>query len=168
MASLTNAASATADTEAGGVVLRGDDHATEAEIVGGDGLVPGQAVERTFAISNRSRDAFRVVTLRTVATTTSLLDSEPVNGLQLSFDACSVPWERRLQDSYSCPGKQAVVLPPHPVIGDFSLRGLSANTPGGGDHLRLTMLLPSSADNRFQGQKSQIRFSFTGRASSPA
>lgn len=168
MAALTNTASAPEDSEAGGVVLRGDGHAAEAEMAGGDGLVPGQVVERTFPISNRSDDEFRSVTLRTVATTTSLLDSDPVNGLQLSFDACSVPWEGGLDGSYSCPGREAVVLAPRPVIGDVALNGLSATSPGGRDHLRLTMSLPGSADNRFQGQTSQIRFSFTGRASSPA
>jgi spore coat-associated protein N len=168
MAAPTNTASAPEDSEAGGAVLGGHGHATEAEMAGGEGLVPGQAVERTFPISNRSDDDFGSVTLRTVATSTSLLDSDPVNGLQLSIDACSVPWQRRLDNSYSCPGRELVVLAPRAVIGDVALNGLSATRPGGRDHLRLTMSLPGSADNRFQGQRSQIRFTFTGRASSPA
>jgi spore coat-associated protein N len=134
-------------------------------MAGGDGLVPGQAIEQTFPISNRSDDEFRSITLRTVATSTSLLDSDPVNGLQLSLDACSVPWEGRLDGSYWCAGREAVVLAPRAVIGDVALHGLSTTRPGGSDHLRLTMSLPGSADNRFQGQTSQIRFSFTGHSS---
>jgi hypothetical protein len=134
MAALTNTVSAPEDSDGVGVVLRGDGHATEAEMAGGDGLVPGQAVERIFRISNRSDDDFRSITLRTVATRTSLLDSDPVNGLQLSLDACSVPWEERLDDSYSCSGREAVVLAPRPVIGDVALDGLSTTRPGGSDH----------------------------------
>jgi spore coat-associated protein N len=164
MAALTNTVSGPEDSDGVGVVLRGDGHATEAEMAGGDGLVPGQAVERIFRISNRSDDEFGSIRLRTVATRISLLDSDPVNGLQLSLDACSVPWEERLDDSYSCPGREAVVLAPRAVIGDVALDGLSTTRPGGSDHLRLTMSLPGSADNRFQGQTSQIHFSFRGHS----
>lgn len=155
-------------SDAGGIVLQGTGLTSEATIASGDGLVPGRAIERTLPVSNRSHDSFDVITLRTLATTSSLLDSDPVNGLQFSIEACSVPWTREdstLGTSYSCPGRQAVVLRQRPIIGHVQLEGLSAISPRGTDYLRLTTLLPSSADNRFQGQTSQIRYSFTGRSS---
>ena len=42
------------------------------------------------------------------------------------------------------------------------LGSLAALTPGGTDHLRVTLTLPASADNAFQGLSSTIGFVFTG------
>ena len=80
MADQVNAVSIGEARGAGTIVLRGDGRDSDAVIAGGEGLRPGQAVERVAPISNQSREAFDVVTLRTVATSTSLLDTDPVNG----------------------------------------------------------------------------------------
>lgn len=149
-----------------GLALRGDGGAGRAAVLEADGFFPGRAVERTLAISNRSRAEFSVVTLSTKATTSSLLDSDPVDGLQLSIDACSVPWEKTGADagaSNICRGRTTAVVGRRPVIGQNTpLSGLSATEPGGRDYLRLTLSLPASADDRFQGQRSRISYSFRG------
>lgn len=156
-----------------GIALRGDGRTSQAAVLGAEGLFPGSTVERTVAVSNRSGAHFDVVALQTVATATSVLDGDPLHGLQLSVDACSVPWrkvEGRSEPSYSCPGEAAPVLERRPVIGEAALAALSATRPGGKDHLRLTLSLPRSADDRFQGQRSRIRYSFKGtvaKAASP-
>lgn len=165
IAAQANVASAGGVGNASGIALRSDGGARQAAMVGAEGLFPGDAVERTVAISNRSGAHFDAVVLQTEATTTSVLDSDPIQGLQLSVDACSVPWQKvetRPAPSYSCPGQLSPVLGPRAVIGEPALGTLAARRPGGKDHLRLTVSLPSSADNRFQGQRSRIRFSFKG------
>jgi hypothetical protein len=72
---------------------------------------PVRRSNATFPISNRSDDDFRSDTLRTVAISTSLLDSDPVNGLQLRFDACSVPRQRRVDNSTHVRGESSLSSP---------------------------------------------------------
>jgi hypothetical protein len=42
------------------------------------------------------------------------------------------------------------------------MSGLSATTAGATDHLRLTLTLPTAADNTFQNKTSTISYAFTG------
>lgn len=68
-----------------------------------------------------------------------------------------------LSSSFSCRGAATLVLARRAVIGTaIPLNGLSVTKPGGVDYLRLTLLLPVLADNRFQGQSSRITYSFQG------
>src|SRR5581483_7207759 len=55
-------------------------------------LAPGDAAERVVDVTNTGRRALQAVTLRTVASPSSHLDTDRVNGLQLVVDRCSVPW----------------------------------------------------------------------------
>ena len=48
-----------------------------------------------------------------------------------------------------------------PVIGSYTLAGLSALSAGGTDHLRIKLLLPSGAGNSFQGLSSTLGYVFT-------
>lgn len=148
------------------VVLRADGGATHVAMGGAQGFFPGKSVERILTLSTPSGTEFEAVTLTTEAGVTSLLDSDPVDGLQLSIDACSVPWQSEgigESASFSCRGAVTLVLARRAVIGTaIPLNGLSVTKPGGVDYLRLTLLLPVSADNRFQGQSSRITHSFQG------
>jgi hypothetical protein len=84
----------------------------------------------------------------------------------MAIDKCSVPWTESGSSpafTYSCSGSTSTVLAQRAVIGsNLSLSNLGSLTAGVTDHLRLTLTLPSSADNSFQNLTSTIQYSFTG------
>ena len=58
------------------------------------------------------------VTLTTNATTSSLLNTDTVTGLQMTIDKCSVAWtESAIPYTYTCSGTTSSVLASTPVIG---------------------------------------------------
>lgn len=151
------------------VLLTAEDRSTEAFVVGADGLWPGKEVERTITVANASAVPFTSIALRASALISSLLDTDPVDGLQLRVDRCSTPW-RAAEDgeSFMCPGVMSAALAQKPAIGsDRVLAGLAATRPEGADYLRLVLGLPETAGNEFQGQSSRLRFSFTGAGRPP-
>ncbi len=105
------------------------------------------------------------MTLTTVASPSTKLDTDTVNGLQLAIDACSVPWTEAGTTAltYTCAGTVTSVLAPRPVAGaNMALAGLNSLTSAAADNLRVTVNLPAAADNTFQGLSDTIGFSFTG------
>src|SRR6185437_12036410 len=106
------------------------------------------------------------VNLTTVATTSSLLDTNTSQGLQMAIDKCSAPWTESgtvPAYTYSCSGTTSSVLASTPVVGaNMTLNNLSALTAGSTDHLRVTLTLPAAAPNTLQGQSSVIQYTFTG------
>lgn len=134
--------------------------------VDASGLVPGDTVERAVDLSNSGNQALSAVALTTTATTSSKLDTDPTNGLQMAIDACSAPWTEAGTSpayTYTCGGTVTSVLAKGPVItSNANLPGLNSLAPGGVDHLRVTLTLPASADDTFQGLTSTISYGFTG------
>jgi spore coat-associated protein N len=55
-------------------------------------IAPGDTIERSVDLINSGSLALSEVTLTTTATTSSVLDTDTTNGLQLTIDSCSVPW----------------------------------------------------------------------------
>ncbi len=140
--------------------------ATNRLTVGATGLVPGDTVQRAFQLSNTGNQGLSGITLTTSATTSSLLDTDTTNGLQLVLQSCSAPWTEAGTApayTYTCSGTTSTVLASRPVIGsNLALAGLSSLTSGSTDNLLATLTFPSAAGNTLQGQSSTVSFAFTG------
>lgn len=128
------------------------------------GLVSGETAATVVDLVNTSSRR-STVALTTIATSSSLLDQDPVNGLQLAIDRCSAPWEPvpgATRPGYRCPGRTVSVLVRRPVlVSNLALSNLDAGDQGGKQHLCLSLTLPESAGNEFQGLSSTIQYRFT-------
>ena len=130
-------------------------------------IVPGDTIQRSVDLTNSSSDPLGSVSLTTTASPSSLLDTDATNGLQMAITSCSVPWTESGTSpafTYSCSGSTSTVVASRAVIGsNISLSGLNVlSSATGTDHLRVTLSLPSSAGNTFQGLSSTITYAFTG------
>ena len=134
--------------------------------VAATGLVPGDTVQRVVKLSNTGSQNLAGTTLTATATTSSVLDSDTTNGLQLTIDKCSQAWTEggtAPAYSYTCAGTTTPVLGTRPVIGlAMPLSGLSSLTAGSSDYLRVTLAFPTGADNSFQNKSSVIALTFDG------
>ncbi|MGY1740629.1 MULTISPECIES: TasA family protein [unclassified Blastococcus] len=129
-------------------------------------LVPGDSMTRPLTLRNIGTSDLSTVSLAVAAPTSSILDTNTTNGLKLTVDACTVPWTQGGSPSaptYSCTGGTSrTVLTSRPVKGTFDLPGLASLAAGGTDHLTVTVSLPTTADNAFQGKTTTLSFAFTG------
>jgi hypothetical protein len=134
--------------------------------VGATGLVPGDSIQRSVTLSNSGDTALSAITLSTTATPSSLLDTDVTNGLQMKIEKCSTAWVEAGTApayTYTCAGGSTSVLPSRPVVGaNLALSGLSSLTNALSDNLVVTLSLPTTAGNTFQGISSTVNFSFTG------
>ncbi|MDP9903703.1 TasA family protein [Arthrobacter bambusae] len=135
--------------------------------VAASGLVPGDTVQRVATLANATGNQnLSAITLTTAASPTSLLDTNTTMGLQVTVDNCSTAWTEAGTApayTYTCSGTTTSVLASRPVIGaNLTLANLTSVTAGHTDNLRVTLTLPSTADNTLQNQSSTIAFSFTG------
>jgi spore coat-associated protein N len=132
--------------------------------IGASALAPGDTVQRSVDLTNSGTLDLASVTLTTTATTSSLLDTDATNGLQMVIDKCSQAWtEAGPPYTYSCGGTTSSVVASRAVIGsNLALSNLGATTAGATDHLRVTLTLPSGAPNTLQNQSSTISYAFTG------
>jgi spore coat-associated protein N len=134
--------------------------------IGASALAPGDTVQRSVDLTNSGTIDLASVTLTTTAPTSSLLDTDATNGLQMVVDKCSQAWTEggtAPAYTYTCGGTNSSVLASRAVIGsNLSLSNLGATTPGATDHLRVTLTLPSAAPNTLQNQSSTISYAFTG------
>ena len=134
--------------------------------VAASNLVPGDTIERAVDLTNNGSagtSSVGSITVTTNATTSSLLDTDVTNGLQMQIDNCSTPWtESGPPYTYTCGGTQTVALGSTPVIAtNAALANMSAVTAGSTDHLRVKLSFPASASNTFQGLSSVIDYTFT-------
>jgi hypothetical protein len=167
-ASFTASTDAAQNTVSSGTVSFADittDGKGQRLTVGAKDLAPGDSLQRAVTIQNTgSVDMLDSIALTTAAATSSLLDTDTKDGLQLEIETCSVPWtETDAPYTYTCSGTTASVLKSAAVIGaNRTLSNIDASS-GTENHLRVTMTLPSSADNAFQAQTSTIDFTFAGQ-----
>jgi hypothetical protein len=125
-------------------------------------MLPGDS--RTFPVDlvNGGDTALGSVTLGSEATRSSILDSDPVHGLQLRVDSCSQAWTDT-GSGYSCTGTRNAFYAGPMLVDDHVLSGAASLAPGAVDHLLLTAELPSSASgDTFEGASSELSFVFTG------
>ena len=132
-------------------------------------MVPGDTVQRAIdLISTSSTGDLGSVTLSTTATTSSLLDTDATQGLQMQIDNCAAGWVEAGTApayTYTCGAGALAVLTSRAVIGStLALTNLSiiGAAPGAVDHLRLTLTLPSGTGNGFQTLTSTIQYTFLG------
>jgi spore coat-associated protein N len=137
--------------------------------VGASNVVPGDTIQRSADLINNggaSADNLSGIVLTTTASPSSLLDTEPTNGLQMTIDKCSVPWTEAGTApayTYTCSGTTTTVLASRAVIGsNIALSSLSSLTTGSTDHLRVMLTLPAAAPNTMQGLTSTISYNFVG------
>jgi spore coat-associated protein N len=134
--------------------------------IGATNIAAGDTIQRSADLINSGSLNLASVTLTTTATTSSLLNTDTSNGLQMVIDKCSVAWTEggtAPAYTYTCSGTTSSVLASAPVVGsNLALSNLSALTAGSTDHLRVTLTLPGAAGNTLQNQSSVIQYSFTG------
>ena len=133
--------------------------------INASGVAAGDTIQRSVELINNGGN-LSAITLTTSASPSSVLDTDATNGLQMVIDKCSVAWTEAGTSpayTYTCSGTTTTVLASRAVIGaNLSLSNISATTGGVTDHLRVTLTLPSSADNTFQNKTSTISYVFTG------
>jgi spore coat-associated protein N len=128
-------------------------------------VVPGDSIQRAVTLANSGNTDLGGVTLTTTAAPSSKLDTDATNGLKLKIESCSSAWVPVAPTSaptYTCGGTVTTVLATQPVIGANAAITTSAATHGVTDNLRVTLSLPTTADDTFQGLSSTVSFSFTG------
>lgn len=134
--------------------------------VNASNIVPGDTMQRAVVLSNSGTENLASVALTTTATTSSVLDTDATNGLQMVIEKCSVAWTEAGTSpafTYTCSGVTSTVLSTRAIIGSsIALSNLSSTTAGSSDNLRVTLSLPSSAGNSMQGLSSTISYSFVG------
>src|SRR4051794_40005465 len=136
------------------------DGAVAVQPFAGGALMAGDSVRQVLDLVNDGTTAFGSVTMKMSATSSSILDTDPDNGLQLSVVSCSTPWSGS-GASWSCSGTQSAVYS-GPMVMTKVLTGASVD-PGGVDHLLLTASLPASAGGAaYQGKASTLSLAFDG------
>ncbi len=165
--SFTSTTSASASVASGTVDLAlGTPGAANRIAVAATGIVPGDTIQRAAVLTNGGSQDMSAITLTAAATTSSLLDTDTTNGLQVKIDKCSTAWVEAGTApayTYTCGGTTTTVLATRPVVGaNLALTGLSTLNAAGVDNLRVTVSLPTGADNTFQNKSSVIGFTFTG------
>jgi predicted ribosomally synthesized peptide with SipW-like signal peptide len=130
---------------------------------GASPIAAGDTMQRAIDLSYSGTISFGSVTLTTSATSSSLLDTDATNGLQIAIDKCSQAWtESGPPYTYTCGGSSSSVLASRALIGSAIALSNLTLTAGSTDHLRVTVTLPSSADNTLQNKSSTIDYTFTG------
>lgn len=138
---------------------------TDTLTVGATAIVPGDVIQRPIDITNAGSTNFGGVTVTTAVNgTSSLLDSDATNGLQMRVDKCSVAWVETPAGSknYTCSGTTSAVVASRAVIGTaVAMSNMASVTAGSTDNLKVTLSLPTSADNTFQNLSTAIDYTFT-------
>jgi hypothetical protein len=124
------------------------------------GFVPGDSLSRAVDLSNDGSSALSSVTLASTATAASALTSDPANGLQRAVRSCPVAWTQS-GSAYTC-GRSAATLYPGAALTSSLLPDVASLASPGVDHLLLTVSLPTTADNGFEGLSSTLDLTFTG------
>ena len=126
-------------------------------------FVPGDSISRSIDLVNSGDLGFSSISMVTTATTSSLLDTDKTNGLQLSLASCPVAWTETVVNkvaTYSC--ANPTTLANGPAVASTTLPTLASLAAKGTDHLVVTLSLPGTAGNDFQNKTSALTVSFTG------
>ena len=134
--------------------------------LGATSIVPGDTKQRIVDLTNSGGADMTAITLSTSATTSSLLDTDTTNGLQMVIDKCSVAWTESGVSpafTYTCSGTTQSVLASRAIVGtNIALSNLTLGAGSSTDRLRFTLSLPTAAGNSLQGQSSAVTYTFTG------
>ncbi len=143
--------------------------ATNRLTIGAAGLVPSDTVARAVQLSNTGSQGLSGITLSTAASPSSLLDTDAVNGLQLTVQSCPSAWTETPAGAgytYTCSGTATTVLASRPVSipagAAVTLPGLNSLAAAGVDNLLFTETFPTVAGNTLQAQSSNVTFTLVG------
>ncbi len=144
--------------------------ATNRLTIGASGLVPSDTVARAVQLTNAAgNQGLSGITLSTLASPSSLLDTDAVNGLQLSIQSCPTAWTEAGTApayTYTCTGTATTVLASRavsiPAGSAVTLPGLNSLAAGGTDNLLFTETFPTAAGNTLQTQTSNVTFNLVG------
>jgi spore coat-associated protein N len=129
------------------------------------GMVAGDTISQPLTLANTGDQDLSSVTLTTTPTTSSRLDTDPVNGIQLQIQSCPIAWTQvgsAPRISYTC-ASPTTVLPSRPAVAAaVPVSPLTSLAAGLVDDLLVKVTLPDTANNDFQGLSSVVSFSFTG------
>jgi spore coat-associated protein N len=127
---------------------------------GATNIAAGDTIAREADLNSTGATlANKEITLKFTASPTSLLDTDPTNGLQVSIQACSEAWKRVIPGSpppafeYTCtPGATAVKIGGAATASVSALETtaqpltpLNSLATGGQDYLVYTLTLPAAA-----------------------
>jgi hypothetical protein len=124
------------------------------------GLLPGDVSTSPIDLVNDGTIDLSSVVLEIAATESSILDSDPLDGLQMTVTSCSAPWTVD-GVGYTCTADETEFYS-GPVVMDEPLVGAASLEAGGVDHLLISASLPATADNTFQDAESELTVVFTG------
>jgi spore coat-associated protein N len=127
-------------------------------------FVPGDSLTRSINLVNDGGSPLGSVGFASTATVPSVLTTDAVNGLQLAVKECSVPWTQGGTTSaatYTCSGT-TTTLASGPAVSSLTLPSAKALAAGGTDYLTVSISLPVTADNTFQGKSATLSLVFTG------
>ncbi len=166
-ATFTDTASGSPQAISSGTISIG---ATSVNSTAANNIVPGDTVAREVDLSsNGATAADASITLALAATTSSLLNTDPTNGLQLSVQDCAVA-PTLVANSYSCSaaggftpvtiGGSTSVSVSSLLAGPATLGGLTSLAPNKTDHLVMNLTFPSTAP----GDLSQLSKACSGTA----
>ena len=124
------------------------------------GFLPGDSLTRPVTLTNDGNSPLSSVSLGVTTTNPSVLTTDRTNGLQLALRSCTVPWTQN-GVAATCGGTESLVHS-GPAVGDRTVTGAASLTPGGVDHLAVTISLPATAGNDFQGKTSTLALTFSG------
>jgi len=130
----------------------------------GGTFMAGDSVSKALDLVNDGDTPLASVTMRSWATESSVLDTDKANGLQLTVSSCPVAWTETVVNkvaTYSC-ASGATTLAHGPAVASSTLPTLASVNAKGTDRLVVTLSLPGTAGNEFQGKTSALSISFTG------
>jgi predicted ribosomally synthesized peptide with SipW-like signal peptide len=122
-----------------------------------DGVVPGASVTKAINLINDGDSALSSVRLATVASQSSVMDTDTVNGVQMTVQSCPVAWTA----DFTCTPGARTLLASGPVVRNSTLTNPASVTAGATDHLAVTLSLPAAAGDAFKGQSSALALTFT-------
>ena len=128
------------------------------------GFVAGDSLSRAVDLNNNGSSPLASVTLASTAPASTLLTSDTTSGLQLAVTSCPVAWTQggtAAAPTYACSGS-VTSLYWGPAVMSNALTAVSSLNAGGADHLLLTLALPTTAGNDFEGLSSTLDLTFTG------
>jgi hypothetical protein len=124
------------------------------------GFVPGDSLSRAVDLSNDGSSPLSSVTLVSTATAAGALTSDATDGLQLAVRSCPVAWTQA-GSAYTCGGTTSTLYS-GAALTSSALPGAASLDARGVDHLLLTLSLPTTAGNGFEGLSSTLNLTFTG------
>jgi hypothetical protein len=133
------------------------------------GLSPGSSTD--FLLNIRNDGSSTPVIASTVTTSSSTpLDTDATNGLQVEIDRCSTMWQQNGPGAAAtCDATSSVIFAStalataNAAAPTRTTSGLAAMSPGGTDHLRIRFSLPSSAPAGYSSLTSTPTVTIWGR-----